>query len=137
MIRDYLQDALQLLLPETPNWYSWASTDSDGNKIPNDQRMQTKYVIVEESQIGKVTRPTDAEINAKVTELKNAEPMNVLRGKRNLKLEETDWWCCSDRTPTQAQLNYRTALRDLPSTASPSLHENGQLTGVTWPNKPN
>ncbi len=70
MIRDYLQEALMLLLPETPNWYSWAKTDSDGNKIPNDQRMQTKYVIVEESHIGKVTRPTDKQINDKVAELK-------------------------------------------------------------------
>ena len=52
------------------------------------------------------------------------------------KLTETDWWCCSDRTPTQAQLDYRTALRNLPSTASPSLDENGYLTGVTWPSKP-
>ena len=69
MIRDYLQEALQLLLPETPNWYSWAKTDSNGNKIPNDQRMQTKYVIVEESQIGKVTRPTDKQINDKIAEL--------------------------------------------------------------------
>ncbi len=70
MIRDYLQEALKLLLPETPDWYSWAKTDSDGNKIPNDQRMQTKYVIVEESHIGKVTRPTDKQINDKVAELK-------------------------------------------------------------------
>jgi hypothetical protein len=31
---------------------------------------------------------------------------------------------------------YRQALRDLPSTASPSLDENGNLTNVTWPNKP-
>ena len=70
MIRDYLQEALKLLLPETPDWYSWAKTDSDGNKIPNDQRMQTKYVIVEESHIGKVTRPSDSVIDAKVAELK-------------------------------------------------------------------
>ena len=80
--------------------------------------------------------PTEADIQAKVTELKNAEPMRLLRLERDRKLSETDWWCCSDRTPTQAQLDYRTALRDLPSTASPSLNEDGQLTGVTWPTKP-
>jgi len=61
---------------------------------------------------------------------------SILRSERNLKLSETDWWCCSDQTPTQAQLDYRTALRDLPSTASPSLDENRELTGVEWPNKP-
>ena len=84
----------------------------------------------------KVSQPTEADIQAKVTELQNAEPMRLLRLERDSKLTETDWWCASDRTPTQAQLDYRTALRDLPSTASPSLDENGNLTGVTWPNKP-
>jgi len=76
------------------------------------------------------------DVLAKKTELQNAEPMRLLRLERDRKLTETDWWCCSDRTPTQEQLDYRTALRDLPSTASPSLDENGNLTGVTWPTKP-
>ena len=82
------------------------------------------------------SQPSEEAIQAKLTELQNAEPMRLLRLERNSKLSETDWWCCSDRNPTQAQLDYRTALRDLPSTASPSLDENGQLTGVTWPTKP-
>ena len=37
---------------------------------------------------------------------------------------------------SQAQKDYRQALRDLPSTAKPKLDENGQLTNVTWPTKP-
>ena len=85
---------------------------------------------------GNGDEPTEEAIQAKLTELQNAEPMRLLRVERNQKLTETDWWCCSDRTPTQAQLDYRTALRDLPSTASPSLDENGNLTGVEWPTKP-
>mgnify|MGYP005988417911 CR=1 FL=1 len=84
----------------------------------------------------KTPQPSNEAIQAKLTELQNAEPMRLLRLERNQKLSETDWWCASDRTPTQAQLDYRTALRDLPSTASPSLDENGNLTGVEWPNKP-
>ena len=80
--------------------------------------------------------PTEKEIEEKLTELQNAEPMRLLREERNQKLAETDWWCCSDNTPNQAQLDYRTALRDLPSTASPSLDEDGNLTGVESPNKP-
>ena len=64
------------------------------------------------------------------------ESMNELRIQRNRKLAKTDWWCASDRNPTQEQLDYRTALRDLPSTASPSLDENGNLTGVEWPEMP-
>ena len=136
MIKDYLQDALTLLAPDHPNWYGWAQTDSDGNKIPNDQRMQTQYVIVNSDHEGIVTRPTDDQINDKVQELQNAEPMRLLRLERDRKLLETDWWCVSDRTPTQAQLDYRTALRDLPANSTPSLDENGNLTGVTWPTKP-
>lgn len=75
-------------------------------------------------------------LKEKMDELQKAEPMRLLRKERNQKLEETDWWCCSDRTPNQAQLDYRTSLRNLPSTASPSLDENGNLTGVNWPEKP-
>ena len=81
-------------------------------------------------------KPNKEEVQAKLTELRNAEPMQLLREERNRRLVETDWWCCSDQTPTQAQLNYRTALRDLPSTASPTLDEQGNLTNVTWPTKP-
>jgi len=80
--------------------------------------------------------PSEEAIQAKLTELQAAEPMRVLREQRNRNLAETDWWCTSDRSPTQAQLDYRQALRDLPATASPSLDENEQLTNVTWPVKP-
>ena len=79
---------------------------------------------------------TWSEVSAKFTELENAEPMTTLRQERNRKLTETDWWCASDRTPTQAQLDYRQALRDLPANSTPSLDENGELTNVTWPTKP-
>jgi len=59
-----------------------------------------------------------------------------MRTKRNYLLSETDWWASSDLTMTAEQTAYRKALRDLPSTATPKLDENGQLTGVTWPTKP-
>jgi len=82
MIRDYLQDALKSLVTDHTNWYSWAKTDSDGNKIPNDERMQTKYVIVEESHVGKVTRPTDKQIDDKVAELEKQYADNEYQRKR-------------------------------------------------------
>ena len=59
-----------------------------------------------------------------------------LRWLRNQLIAETDWWCCSDRTPSQEQLDYRQALRDLPSTVNPTLDSDGNLQGVTWPSKP-
>ena len=62
--------------------------------------------------------------------------MRALRYERDALLKETDWWCCSDRTPTKAQLDYRKALRDLPSKSKPSLNEEGKLENVNWPKKP-
>jgi hypothetical protein len=59
-----------------------------------------------------------------------------MRTKRNYLLSETDWWASSDLTMTAEQTVYRKALRDFPSTATPELDENGGLTGVTWPEKP-
>ena len=82
------------------------------------------------------TQPTEKEINDKIAELKNLEPMRLLREERNRKLAETDWMANSDVTMTDDWRIYRQSLRDLPSTAEPQLDENGQLTNVTWPTKP-
>jgi len=73
------------------------------------------------------------EIEAKIAELQAAEPLRLLREKRNQLLAATDWMAVSDRTITQAQIDYRQALRDLPEAADPQLNENGNLTNVTWP----
>ena len=64
------------------------------------------------------------------------DPMVWMRSTRNLLLQETDGWVLPDRTATQAQLDYRQALRDLPSNSSPELDANGQLINVNWPEKP-
>ena len=83
-------------------------------------------------------QPSEEEIQTKLTELRNAEPMRLLREERNKKLSETDWTQNRDVTLTNDSdwQTYRQELRDLPSTASPTLDENGQLTNVTWPTKP-
>ena len=77
------------------------------------------------------------DVLAKKTELQNAEPMVLLRQERNRLLLETDWMSLSD-SPTMSTewQTYRQALRDLPANSTPSLDENGNLTGVTWPTKP-
>ena len=75
------------------------------------------------------TQPTDAEINAKIAELQAAEPLRLLRVERDKLLSETDWWVLPDRTPSQAQLDYRQALRDITDTYS-------SLEDVVWPTKP-
>ena len=78
-------------------------------------------------------QPTEEQIQAKIAELEAAEPLRLLRQKRNELLAQSDWMAVSDRTMTQAQINYRQALRDLPETADPQLDEQGNLTNVTWP----
>ena len=51
-----------------------------------------------------------------------------LRIERNRKLDATDWWVMRGSI-TEAQTNYRKALRDLPAnTADP--------TDITWPEEP-
>ena len=68
MIKDYLQSALATF--NGGNWWGWKTHDSDGNKIPNDQRMC--YECIEVIKDG-ATIPTEAEVNAKIQELKDAE----------------------------------------------------------------
>ncbi len=85
------------------------------------------------------SQPTEEEIQKKLEELQNAEPMRLLREERNKRLEETDWWGLKEtdgRMMTQEQKDYRNALRDLPSTSTPSLDSYGNLENVTWPVKP-
>ena len=84
------------------------------------------------------TKPTETEINNKISELDAAEPMRLLRLERNARIAETDWRASSDLTMSDAWKTYRQALRDLPATASPSLDSNGDLdlTSVTWPTEP-
>jgi len=85
-----------------------------------------------------IPKPTRAQVEAKIEELKAAEPMRLLRIERDRLIAETDWWALSDRTPTQAQLDYRQALRDLPDTSSPVLDGTNRIgiSGVSWPVKP-
>jgi len=84
------------------------------------------------------TKPTETEINDKISELDAVEPMRLLRLERNSRIVETDWRASSDLTLSDAWKTYRQALRDLPASASPSLDSNYELdlTSVTWPTEP-
>jgi len=85
---------------------------------------------------GEWTDLEGAELETAWDEFLSTEPVRMLREHRNGLIRFTDWWASSDLTMTQEQKDYRKALRDLPSTASPELDEYGQLTGVDWPEKP-
>ena len=86
------------------------------------------------------TKPTETEINDKISELDAAEPMRLLREERFRLLLECDWTQGADvpNTIKTAWQTYRQALRDLPASASPKLDSNYDLdlTSVTWPTKP-
>ena len=75
-------------------------------------------------------------IQAKIAELKAAEPMRLLKEERNRLLAETDWRFRIDLEPSQAWYEYCQELRDLPANSDPQLDENGQLVNVTWPTPP-
>ena len=62
--------------------------------------------------------------------------MQFVRDHRNGLLKNSDWMGNSDVQMSNEWKTYRQALRDLPSNSTPSLDEDGNLTGVTWPNKP-
>ena len=85
-----------------------------------------------------ITQPNRKELNAKVTELQNAEPHRLLRIERNRRLQATDWRASSDLTISNDWKSYRQALRDLPALSTPKLdsNDNLDLTSVEWPSEP-
>jgi len=66
--QDYLNTALASM--HSGQWFGWRKEDDNGNKIPNNQRMAYENIIVLDDSI---TKPTEAEVNAKIAELKQAE----------------------------------------------------------------
>ena len=84
------------------------------------------------------TPPTEAQIDAEVNRLNNAEPMRLLRIERDRLLTACDWRASSDLTLSTAWKTYRQSLRDLPASASPKLDADGNLdmSSVTFPTEP-
>ena len=113
---DFYVKAMELLIPEA------------GWRVTND--------IINLSECP--TNVTETQIIEKANELFELEPMRLLREERNRKLAETDWKDLPSYPGTDQEewRTYRQSLRDLPSTASPELDKQGNLTNVTWPTKP-
>ena len=83
MIKDYFQEALHTF--NGGDWYGWKTHDDNGDKIPNKDRMQYKYLKL---NYNTATMPTEAEVNAKIQELKDAEQAAIDKkasGKQKLK----------------------------------------------------
>ena len=66
-------------------------------------------------------KPTDEELQTKIAELRDAEPLKELREERNRRIALTDWRFRSDLSPSQEWKDYCVALRDLPANYSPTF----------------
>jgi hypothetical protein len=80
--------------------------------------------------INTISQPDENSILETMEIIKKEIPLKRLRAERDRKISETDWWVLPDRTPTQEQLDYRQALRDITSKYS-------SIDDVIWPDKPN
>ena len=105
--------------------------------LPHNPTAANEYqrlVWQDESQ----TKPTEEEVNAKITELVNAYPMKLLREERDRRLQATDWRASSDLIISGDWQAYRQDLRDLPAQQTPKLLSNGELdpTSISWPPEP-
>ena len=88
------------------------------------------------------TKPTETEVNSKISSLDSAEAMRLLRIERNKLLAESDWTQIDDGpfdiSVKTLWINYRKQLRELPASATPKLDSNYELdfSSITWPTKP-
>ena len=116
----YIASALEVLKPKA-HWTVFGDTYADIEWLDEIQ-----------------TKPTEEEVNLKVVELKAAEPMRLLRIKRNSLLKETDWRASSDLIISEEWKIYRQRLRDLTDGNAPDLNSDGTLdkTSVNWPTPP-
>lgn len=90
------------------------------------------------SQIGN-KNPTANHITNAKNGLEQALKLRLIRAERDKLISKTDWWVLPDRTPTQAELDYRQQLRDFPSAIDLStveLNEEGLLVNIQWPKNP-
>lgn len=109
----FLAEALRSLRPVA----KYSVTDVDGNQI------------IDYADSNDLPCPTTEELLAASAQIAADMPMRGLRRKRDQLLAETDWWVLPDRTPTQEQLDYRQALRDLPANTDDPANP-------VWPIKP-
>ena len=80
-----------------------------------------------------ISQPSEEQINTKISELQAAEPLRLLRLKRNQMLAESDWRVVKATETGVAMSNewktYRQALRDI-------TQHYQSLDDVIWPTEP-
>ena len=86
MEKDYLQLALTTF--NGGMWYGWKKYNDDGSRIPDAERKNYENIIVIKEG---ATKPSEADINAKIQEIKDAETATAnarTSGKAKLKAGE-------------------------------------------------
>ena len=107
------------------------STRTDPSSFTDDEVAAAGYVAVEPEPAGDVVDWIDGawfvrDFTADELALQELQKAGDIRRKRNERLAETDWWAVQDRTMTQAEKDYRQALRDI--TDQPTFPDS-----VVWP----
>jgi hypothetical protein len=74
---------------------------------------------------GRIINPADQRTPLE----RSADALTELRRQRNKRLRKTDTWALSDRVMTQAQLDYRQALRNI-------TEQYSSMEAVVWPIDP-
>ena len=88
-----------------------------------------------------IAKPGDEAYEYELYKLTNVEAIKKMREERNALLDQSDKYVNIDY-PHRLELDiqnwkdYRRALRDLPTTARPTLDEDGNLKDVEWPSIP-
>jgi len=92
MEKDYLQLALMSFNTNTTDgktmptmWYGWKKYNDDGSRIPDAERKNYENIIVIKDG---ATKPSEADVNAKIQEIKDAEQAAIDKkasGKQKLK----------------------------------------------------
>ena len=118
-----LAQVLEELFPGEPY------TSSDGT---------LKNVVFENKNI---VKPKDGIYEQTVHKLKNVEAVKKFREVRNTLLTQSDKCTIQDYPhPLERDFDnwkvYRQLLRDLPTTARPTLRKDGTLENVEWPKLP-
>lgn len=88
------------------------------------------------------SKPTMDELTVIIHQLNTEEPMRLLRIERNKRLDDCRWivekYFSRGESLPQEWKDYMQALRDLPTTSSPTLDEKGnlELSSVNFPIQP-
>jgi hypothetical protein len=115
------------------------SSPTDENSMKNSIRIYVKIDNIESILPVEDWGFTYNEIIQQESLIKE-EAMVELRQKRNEYLKETDkitLICYSKNIPVPSEwTTYQQTLRDLPENSNPDFDSNGNLIGVSFPNKP-